>query len=331
MSESLDTCRFENPGFAALQDGVFRLTRDDKVAAFAIRLDGSDVLLPLTAVAKLFEIRPDSADARMLRLVQHALRFVPQLRPGEALPPEVVTGAASWAPAPEHRKAAAARIQLLLMTWIGRATGAKAHLTAQMLAAAVDDPAIRPRVQEALQRAAQELGLPADGDAAVVTALIGQLAEEMAYIEALRERLLERVPGAVRQLGKIAQLGHALSPARRETLVQVATLATTGAGRITALFNRADDRTQDIIAALRGIELQRRHLRIDRDELYATLREWEPLLDAWDAVPQALDGEGVWRAIEDWYRFLAPRYMPVQEWEEGVALRVDPKKIAMTW
>ncbi len=329
MEPTPTRCQFEHPGFAALRDPVFRLTKSDRVAALALKLDDKDVMLPLPAVAKLFDILPAAADGRMLKLIEQALRFVAEIRLGDDLPLEIVTGEASWQPSPHHLKTASARLQLQLVNWIGGA-GDGDRLTSQMLVVSVDDPAIRPRVQDALRRAALELKL--DGGSSAVAALLEELATELAFVEALRERLHNCVQAVLKRLTRYGQDALLLSPARRETLYQVIRLATVAAVQIASRFDELDAQTGEIMAALRNLDSQRNFLRPARDRLYAQLLEWEPLLQPWEAVPATMAGEGVWRMIEDTYRFLAPRYMTVQEWQSVLAeAKLEKVKSAFVW
>ncbi len=308
-------CRFDHPGFRVLGTVVFRLTKDDRVAALALSVDNNDVVLPLPSVAQLLGIRPDSPDGRMLNLVEQGLRFVPTLAPGDKLPSEVVTGEASWDPSPYHRQVASARLQLQLVSWIGGiAESDEAKITSQMLVVSVQDPAIRPRVEEALRKAAAELDVEGGGPA--VAALIEELAHELSYIEALRERLLERVRTIFRGVVRASQDQAALSSARRETLFQVTRLATVALADVTSGFEEVDGQTAAIMTTLRSLERQRSFLRPHRDRLYCTQLAWDPVFRSWDTVSQnSRDQDGIWRAVDELYRFLARRYMSVQEWQ----------------
>ncbi len=325
---------FDHPGFAALGRGVFRLTKDDKVAALALQMDGSDVIVPLRAVATLFGIQADGADGRMLRLIEQGLRFVPQLALGDTLPTEVLTGEASWAPAAYHFRSVTAKLQLQLIHWINGATDmVEAGMTGQLLIESMDDPSIRPRIQEALREAAAALRL--EGGPSAVSTLVEQLANELAFIEALRERLLERARAVVKRLTQANQDFGALAPGRRETLFQVLRLASTAAAELTAQFDEVDAQTSEILPALRNLDQQRSFLRPHRDRLYTILLGWEPTLTAWDALPatMAKEPEKVWRVIDETYRFLAPRYMTVQGWQTALPApdRTERARAGVVW
>jgi hypothetical protein len=326
---------FEHPGFAAFGRPVFRLTSGDRVAAMAIRIDTTDVVLPLRAIATLFEIRPDSPDGQMLRLVEQALRFSNAIHLGDALPSEVLNGEASWVPNNQHLKLAAAKLQLQLVKWIGGNSGVDdANITPQMLIAAADDPAIRPRVEEGLRRAACQLCLEAGGSAEVA-GLLETAAGDLAYFEALREWLLDRVCALTRRLARIAQDSPALAAGRRETLVQVLRLAVSASTELVNQFETIDAETADILETLRDLGQRRSVLRPHRDRLYASLLAWKGLLDSWEGVPCHLhrEPEAVWRVVDETYRFLAPRYMPVQSWQTFLAPpdRSERGRASLVW
>ena len=330
MSLQPTTCAFEHPGFAALKRPVFRLTASDRLPALAIELDGAEAVVPLPSVGKLFNISSDSADGRMLNLIGSALRFVVCLRIGDKLPTEILSGKASWQPSPYHRQAASARLQLQLLHWLAETHADAAGGPAITIGMLVDDdPKSRSLVQDALRRAAAELGTQGGGPA--VAALVEELAEEVSYIEALRERLLERVQILARRLLRLGQQNQA-SVARRETLFQVTRLTATGLAEIVARFDQVDAQTEDILVALRSLDQQRSFLRPNRDWLYCTHLAWDAELRAWEAVPLADRTEKTWRLLDQLYRFVAPRFMAVQEWQRlDSQMSAEQAKAAFVW
>lgn len=317
MSIDQPFCTFEHPILLALESAVFRLTEGDHVPALAIPLDDTEAVVPLDAVIKLFNIKRDSRDGRLLGLIGRGLRFKPTLRMGEKLPSEVVTGEASWEVSRYHLQVASARLQMQLLSWLG-GSGEERSITSQMLVVSVEDPSIRPRVQQALRDAAAELGV-SGGPA--VAALLEELAGETSYIEALRDRLLGRTQALVRRFARLGQDCGSLAAARRETLFQVVRLSASGLAQISARFDQVDAQTGEILSALRNLEQQRNFLRPHRDWLYCTLVQWEPMLKEWDAIPGLPEDEKLWRMLERAYRFLAPRFMAVQQWHAPTNVR----------
>ena len=333
MEPAPATVQFTHVGFAALAKGVFRLTKDDRVAALAITMDQTDVVVPIRAVARLFDIAPESPDGRMLHLIERGLNFIAELRVGDSLPTEVLTGEASWAPRDYHHRTAVAKLQLQLVNWIGGAAAVDERVTGQMLVVSAEDPALRPRIQEALRHAATTLEIA--GGASAVSALIEDLSRELAYIEALRDWLLERARAMLKRLIQASQDLPALAPGRRETLFQVLRLASTAAADLNDKFDEIDAQTAEIGSALRYIDKQKTFLRPHRDRLYCVLLTWDPLLNEWDKLPKtvAKEADGLWRLVDETYRFLAPRFMTVQQWQGVLAApdKTERGKAALVW
>jgi hypothetical protein len=238
------------------------------------------------------------------------LDFVAGLRLGDRLPAEVLTGAASWSPSALHAQIAAAKLRLQLVSWLteGGPDGETAT-DPEVLLALVEDPGFRPKVQAAFTRAATALGVP---DSEAVVRLVGELAHELAYIEALRERLLTRVDELVRRLDSMGRRWRG-DWTHAQTLTQVRRLATTGLRQLAERFGQMDAQTGEVVSALRNTHGQRAFIRNNRDWLYRTFRAWEPILLAWDSADGLGDRE-MWALIERTYQFLAPRFMPVTEW-----------------
>ena len=330
MSEPTPTCDFEHPGIMALGVTEYRLTKGDSVAALVMCLDNSDVVVPLHAVAKLFNLAPESPDGRMVELIEKGLQFVKKLHPGDPLPTEVLTGAASWEPTAYHLQVATARLHLQLVNWIsGSSAGQDGQLTQQLLLASMEDPSNRPRVQVALRRAAAELGVEGGGPA--VAKLIEELAVELSFIEALRERLLDRGRMMIKRLGRMTG-DTQMAAAKRETIIQVLRLSMAGVAQITSRFEVVDGLTCEILPTLRNLEKQSGFLRPHRDWLYCTLLGWDPVLLMWDDVGGSVLGDGAWRGVEAAYRFLAARYMAVQEWQSALNAEKEKKeKPAFVW
>ena len=126
----------------------------------------------------------------MLALIAASLDFVTSLRLGDALPAEVLSGEASWEPSAQHLRLAHARLRLQLAAWQpGAAREDRSGLDPPALIAAAEAPSLRAPLADACRRAAEALNLPGPD---AVTQMLEALAEELAYVEALRERLLHR-------------------------------------------------------------------------------------------------------------------------------------------
>jgi hypothetical protein len=314
-AESLpDRVRLTNSVFTRLGPAMFRRA-EDGTPVMMVPMGDRQASLPIRAVQREFGIADDSPDGLVLALVVQSLDYVAGLHPGDLLPAEVLTGEASWSPEPRHRRIAEARLRVGLIRWINPAaqSGDVDGTTLQQMEA---EPAMRAAVQSAFERAAAELGV---GSPHEVLALVGQSAEELAYIEALRESLLERVQSLCGRIGTIGS-GFRGNAERQATLTQVRRLARVALQQLAARFAMVDAHSADVLGVLRDPDTQRAFVRGHRDWLYRSRRAWEPILAAWDGAAPGFD-ESVWLRVGRTYQFLAPRFMPLQEWELATAFR----------
>jgi hypothetical protein len=307
-------CLLQHRAFSLFSSPVFRRAEADGMPAMVVSLGEREVAMPLRALQKELGIDDGSDDGRMLGLIAESLDYVTQLTPGDELPAEVLSGEASWQPEPEHMRLASMRVQAGLVAWLDSGAGSMALGTVragdgQHLTHLMETPALRQRVQMAFQQAARALGL--DSPEAVVP-LVEDLARELAFIEALRDRLLRRVEALPPRLESTA-LAWRGDSASLETMTQVRRLAERALGQIRGRFHELDAQTGEVLPALRNLESHRTFIRCTRDWLHRSRRAWDPILDAWDA-PAAMQEEKLPRLLTRTYQFLAPRFMIVTEW-----------------
>ena len=327
MENSPEICTLSHPVFKRFGLPVFQRAETDGEAVMTVPLGEKNVSLPLRALRREFSIAANTPDGRVLDLIVAALDFVTQIRLGDPFPAEILTGEASWEPAPVHFQIALARLRLALVAWITDGTETGKSTDPAALLAMVEDPAFRPRIQEAFERAAAALGLA--GPDAVVEA-IETLAQELAYVEALRARLLVRSQDVLRKVSEIQSHWRG-DTSHGETISQVQRLLLRAVRQFTTRFEELDAQTGEVIAALRNDENQRSFIRANRDWLYQCFRGWEPILDAWADTNEITDRDQ-WALIERTYRFLAPRYMTVKEWtSESQATSRKKARAQMVW
>lgn len=322
-------CTLEHSVFSHLGDPLFRRAESDGAPVMVVQLGDREAALPLRSLQREFAIPDDSEDGRMLALIAESLDFVAGLRPGDPLPAEVLTGSASWDPSPAHFQIAHARLRLQLVAWL-HPDGAHGKLPPepQALLAAADDPARRHQVQEAFRKAAEALGQPTPES---VVALVEDLGRELAYIEALRERLFGRVQLMAAKLQRLTQ-GFRGDAAQLETLTQVRRLTGVALKQIGQRFRELDAQTGEVLAALRNLESQRAFIRSNRDWLYRSQRAWTPVLLDWDHAGFGFD-EHTRALLVRTYQFLAPRFMAVTEWSSMTRLinKRDESRRRMIW
>ena len=277
-----------------------------------------------------FGIPDDSDDGRMLGLIAQSLDFITCLRIGDALPPEVLSGQASWEPDALHLQIANARLQWQLVAWLNSGTGGDTpNLDADALLQVADDPARRQQVQEAFTKAAEALGLPSRE--AVIAAGRGVGAGAGLYRGAARPAAAPRDGDGGEAEPHGAELSRRCLASRDADPGAAPDPCGVEADR-PPRFEELDAQTGEVMAALRNADSQRTFIRSNRDWLYRTQRAWQSLLAEWDVAGIGFD-EGILLLLNRSYQFLAPRYMPVTEWasQSRPAKRKQDTERRMVW
>lgn len=309
-SEAPTRCLLQHRMFTVCGAPLFRRAETDGAPVMVVQMGERDAALPLRSLQREFGIEDRSPDGQMLALIAEALDFVAALRLGDPLPSEVLTGKASWEPDPSHVAIANTRLRLQMVAWLTAGTGGdRIDLTAESLLQVADDPVLRARVQTALDRAAQELGL---GHADEVLQMLEALGEELSYIEALRDRLLGRLTATVAKIERLAGAWRG-DAHQSETATQVRRLAGTALQQTRQRFDELDAQTGEVLSALRNADSQRAFIRSNRDWLYRSQRAWDPVLGWWETAGAEFDPAMV-ALMGRTYQFLAPRFMAVTEW-----------------
>ena len=321
-------CLLEHRMFALFQQPLFRRTDADATPVMVVQMGDKEAVMPIRAIQREFGIPDDSDDGRMLALISDALDFVPALRLGDPLPREVLTGDASWEAEPQHILRALTRLRLQLVAWLHGPAGEETIVVdTDALAHADEDPVLRQQIQEAFQRAAEDLGLPSKD---AVIAQLESLAGELAYIEALRDRLL----GGVRALTqRIERLVRASQPdaGQRSLLERLRFLSNEAVQQLNHRFEQQDAQTGEVMAMLRHVESHRGFIRSNRDWLHRCHMAWEPTLAAWDREEKSPSAD-IRSLLVQTYQFLAPRFMPVTEWlKTGKPAKQADIGVRMTW
>ncbi|MDP2697454.1 hypothetical protein [Thalassospira sp.] len=306
--------------FSSFEDCHFQKSDLTEEALFVLKMsEGSTVSLPLKAVCKEFGIAEDSSDGELIGLVDKSLDYINVLRPGDDLPLEVLTGEASWDVDDSHRAIAYNRVTMQLVTWM---SGNEELITdPDQLMQIAEDPNTKKKINSAFDEVADKLGIGRENREEVVN-LVHQVADELSYIETLREkyRLVKMVDGKLQELRRI--YGH--EKGVLETVTQVIRLIDDAMKKFEGSFDEIDANTGEIMSVLRNFTSQRQYIRTRRDDLYKRLRAWEPLFEQWTALTPERGPTAV-RLVRDTYQFLAPRFMKVKQWllmtkvQDGIA------------
>ena len=321
-------CLLDHRMFALFQEPLFRRTDADPTPVMVVRMGEKEAVMPLRAIQREFGIADDSADGRMLALIAEALDFVPALRLGDKLPLEVLTGDASWEPGPQHVRRALTRLRLQLVAWLHGPAGEETIVVdTDALAHADEDPVLRQQIQEAFQRAAEALDLPSKE---AVIAQLESLAGELAYIEALRDRLLERVRAVSQRVERLLRASRT-DVGQRRLLERIRFLGAEALGQLNRRFEQQDAQTSEVMAMLRHLDSHRGFIRSNRDWLYRSYMAWEPILAAWDQEDKSPSAD-LRPLLVRTYQFLAPRFMPVTEWlKTNKPAKKADIGVRMTW
>lgn len=310
VAPGMPVIAFEHRLFAAIEGAYFRLSdAADALPVFVCEIGEREVLLRLPAIRREFAIVPGSRDDAMLDTVAAGLRFVRALRAGDPVPLELLTGEASWPVSDQHRAAATNRLVDRLVAWHVPSTPAGAE--------ARDTEAV------AVAAAVAALGLDEPKLRGALTVLSGELAAIEALADTREERaaLARRMGVAGRLMRRSRDFDELVEPVQR--LMREARRDLDGAFAaidelVPVPMALAD--TEATIAAIRGA----------RDELRTRLLAWEPLQGRWAALD--LDTRAaILELFRETYRFLAPRYMPIDEWERQM-LPDSPRRLrARDW
>lgn len=309
---------FDNPHFRMA--GV-----DDETPVFVGELGEQEVVLSIKGIKRELGFSDESPEAHMLDVIGASLNYVVMVRPGDAVPSELLSGDASWEPTEKDIEAARRRVNIQLLTWISgeeQTDGSNRKILEKL-----EEKETEARINEAFEAAAKQLGLARRED---VTEAVEKLARELAYIEALRSMFativkLERKLQAFRmqfknQNSTVSEIDQILR------LMRVPIKAWKGE------FEMADAQTGEILMVLKNIDMQISFIRETRDDLHRRFMAWSGILKTWEKVEPGSEPYGFSEMLRELNRFLAPRYMSIQEWVL-IDAQTEKKQIstAMTW
>lgn len=298
---------FEHQVFA-VKEAWFGLSPSTGDAVYNVPLGDVQASLTLDTVASSFSIGKNSTDAQLLQIVKNSLKFVKEIRPGDSIPSEILDGTASWRVEPHHREIARARISVQLTSWMtGKHIDMIDAAELEMIAA---NPETKRKVQEALDVMAEKLGLVGDAKKNVVSRF-DELAREMAFIEALRDRF-----GKINRL--YANFGILAGIYKRERsvledIMRIRVLMKKPVDDINATFEELDVNTGEIMNTMRKFAAQIRYIRGVRDDLHQRFMRWDDLLVKWDSVVIE-QGQVVDKLVRTTYQFVARHFPQANDW-----------------
>jgi hypothetical protein len=282
----------------------FAIAEDTRQPTFYVPLGDMQGVLSLPQLVSGFDIKPDSADAALLAVVEKGLAYVKRIFPNDSVPRELLDGSASWSVDDKHRVIAEGRMRVQLATWLaGKESGVQD--SAELLKLA-NDPAIRDRVVEAAAELARRLGLAGQPGQAKVLFGIERLVRELSYIEALRDRF-----ASIKMIGlKLVQLAGAYGPERgfSQDISRLITLMRKPLGEYDGQFRKVDARTSKILEVFRDYDAEVAAIREARDQIHRRFMLWDDLIPQWQALAVA-PGSAAEALVRTTYR-LVVRHFP---------------------
>jgi hypothetical protein len=287
---------------------LFHLSQTEE-PLFRVELGDLKCGIAVPSLRNEFGIKADSEDGKLLALIEKALRFVKEIRPGDSIPKELLDGSCSWTIEDRHRKLAHNRMTVQLVSWL---SGGEADVAdATKLEQLANDAETKQRVQKAFAEAAEKIGLGRDRASEVIDRF-ETLSRELAYIEALRERF-RHVRLIMVKLAEMSQV-YKQERALMEELVRVQTLMRNPDGELQNDFALVDAHTCEIVNMLKKIDMQLAFIRSSRDDLHYKLMKWDDLIDKWEST-KVEKGETIESLMRATYRFVAQHYPMRSNWQ----------------
>lgn len=295
----------------SLPSAFFCVDPTSKDPVLNILLGDLKASLAFPTIQESFQIEEGSHDDRLLEVVEQGLAFVKQIRPGEQIPGELLDGRASWSVEDRHRKLAKGR---LMMQVASSVKGNEIIVSdADQLEQILEDPQTQARMKTAIERIAVRLKLTENGEQ-LVQDRIDSLAQELSYIEALRDRF-KHIGKIETKLGKLTTI-YRTDRTFCSEINRMQGLIRKPLREYDMVFDQADAQTGDIVGALKDFHATVQFVRKIRDDLRAKLLEWEDLLHGWDHIAMERSGQ-MEQLQKQTYRFLASRFIETTVWKRG--------------
>ncbi|MFM2130697.1 MAG: hypothetical protein RL477_2243, partial [Pseudomonadota bacterium] len=287
---------------------VFRKTPGGDQIALYVPMGDVLAVLPVHQIHLEFDIPADSEDHNLMGLAGQALQYLPQVYPGDSIPREVLTGKAPWMVDPKFLEMAKAWVTMLVVSW---KTGEdiSALKRKDMM-----ERAAKPETQQALEAADAEIAAavaPEDPKPEHVRELLEKLAQELSYIEALREKFLD-----IRRMQtklKGTYTSYQGEKAVAEQITRCNSLFEKPIKEFFEKFVEFDTYVVDLTSILKRFDAQVNFIRGERDAFRQIYLLWQPLLDRWEKFGGGRGEEGE-ALIRETYRFAAQHYVQTVDW-----------------
>ncbi len=272
--------------------------RPDTGEAPVFCMDLGDVIgaIALPSLRKTFSIDADGRDGHLLSIVPKALRAIRVIRPGDAIPTEIIDGRASWKPDAAQRAAAEMRLaRALVAATLGDAQGI--------------DPVVELESGRVTQTLLKLCGMSPDQKAELM-ARVERMIDGLALIEVLRARCAAVI--MIRERLNAATLARARDRAGAQDMRRVVDLMAEPIAQFRAAIEAIDATLADAPGALRHVDTALRHIAERRNKLYFALVPWQDIADAWrDTGDEPREFDAAFRRL---YAFIARRHIEKSAW-----------------
>jgi hypothetical protein len=301
---------FENKVFEA-PGAYFSRTIGTKEPLLYVQLGENLVSLQIESIRNNFGIEKGSSDDQLLNVVVESLHFVKRIRPGDSIPTEVLDGTASWSIDDHHRDLVEMRLTVALARWLSG--DAATTIDMKMLMKMAEDPEVKKRAQDGVDKLAEETGIGKENRQQVLDK-IEALKDELSYIEALKEHF-NGIRNIVLKLQAVRKLFHD-DKTLGEEIDRIKYLMAEPVKGYTKLFREIETETGDIFSLIQSFTNKVDLIRRTRDDLRAALLDWEEMMQMWNE--QIVDHDmGVESSVRKTYRFVATNFPLTQSWKTG--------------
>lgn len=295
----------------------FVRSRSNEEPVMMLKLGKLDAEVPVARLFAEFGIDQKGFDGQLLDMVVKGLAYVREIRPGDTIPNELIDGTASWRVEDRHYTVAKGRLTVQLVTWL---TGGETVISSPAeLEQIVEDPQTKARVNEAFRVIADKLAISGDPEIEVEKRM-ELLARELAYVEALRDRL-----GQLSVIRRGLEAAHRIyknERALKEEIVRMQSLSLPPITDLEARFAQMDGQTGEILSMLNKFEQNVSYIREMRDDLHQSLRLWDEVMEGWQEVAVE-KGPALEALLKKTYQHLARKYSQASHWR--LAMRAAPR------
>ncbi|MBL4596145.1 MAG: hypothetical protein JKX99_06170 [Robiginitomaculum sp.] len=300
---SLDHFDFESKVFKV--EGIwFQRNSLTGEADFYVPLGTIQACIPVSKILAKFAIDPDGNDAKLLLRVERALLHVPTIRPGDAIPSELIDGTASWKYEICHKLIAEGRLAWHVLQW-AKITDAETPSPSELISFS-QSPQMQTHGKDAHQALADKLEL---ANLDELYERIAELANELAYVEALKEHFVS-IFQLQRQFSKAA---HACKNEKvaADEFSRILALSQAPLQWVRQQFVDLFDDYNHIEPVLSDIKAAVIVIRKFRDQLHLESRKWAPIVKDWNAEKNPEQNVHIRRRI---YHFLASQWSFENQW-----------------